>query len=354
MKRRSLLPFSRKISLALLGLISCALVALPDRLEAREPTELEQFFLELINRARANPGAAVTRLSGMPWGGTPDLNEGPPSPMITNTPKPPLAFQSNLIDAASDYADLLQINEKLQHDFGPVPEPDDRMVAAGLPVHEAVLLGGESRHEFRQPHQSAQCGGSRKPSQQSVYRCRNRRTRSPGESDEREFSGSRDCHSHGSRYAIESARIRRSAHGSEIRHLHGTHFRHRRRLQRRRRQQLLHAQRRRGARRPHGRSLRRRQQGGDGHDLRQRRIQHQHGRNDGQDVRTQDHQRHGWRIHPELPVERHRERPGSRPAIPSGPLPIRIPIRIPIRTGIRLPGSTIRRCEPRCRPRSPS
>ena len=41
--------------------------------QGREPTEQEQYFVELINRARLDPEAEVIRL------GTGDLNEGPPT-----------------------------------------------------------------------------------------------------------------------------------------------------------------------------------------------------------------------------------------------------------------------------------
>lgn len=60
-------------------------------LSAREPSSLEQYYLELVNRARANPNAEVVRLSGKPWGddpdnnpATPDLNEGLAAGTITS------------------------------------------------------------------------------------------------------------------------------------------------------------------------------------------------------------------------------------------------------------------------------
>ena len=78
---------------------------------ARPPTDFEQLQLELLNRARADPQAEVLRLSGMPWGdggtATADLNEGLSPGTITPEPKQPLAFNLNLVDAASDYSDAL-------------------------------------------------------------------------------------------------------------------------------------------------------------------------------------------------------------------------------------------------------
>lgn len=106
-------------------------------LEAREPSELEQYYLELVNRARANPNAEVTRLSGEIWGddgspAAPDLNEGLAPGTISVTPKPPLAFDKRLIDAASDYSDLLLANEDFTHYFAGTT-PKTRMTAAGFP-----------------------------------------------------------------------------------------------------------------------------------------------------------------------------------------------------------------------------
>ena len=65
------------------------------------PTDAEQYVLELINRARALPNQEVTRLSGQTWGDdpsavpgtafrkpqTPDLNEGIP-PSRAKSPPP--------------------------------------------------------------------------------------------------------------------------------------------------------------------------------------------------------------------------------------------------------------------------
>ena len=85
--------------------------ATTETVEAREPTDYEQYMLELVNRARANPNAEVARLSGEPWGddGTavPDLNEGPPTLggepwTIPAGPHQPLAFNLDIVDAASD------------------------------------------------------------------------------------------------------------------------------------------------------------------------------------------------------------------------------------------------------------
>ncbi len=112
--------------------------------EAREPTELEQYYLELINRARINPPGEVARLSGETWGdegfpATPDLNEGPPSETITSAAKQPLAFSGELIDSASSYSDLLLANEKFGHFENGTSQ--SRMAAAGYPFGHTYGTG---------------------------------------------------------------------------------------------------------------------------------------------------------------------------------------------------------------------
>ncbi|HET6246574.1 MAG TPA: CAP domain-containing protein [Tepidisphaeraceae bacterium] len=96
------------------------------------PTDYEQYVLQLINRARANPNNEVTRLSGMTWGDdpalvpgtaypqpqTPSLNEGLPVGTISSAAKPPLAFNTDLIQAARDYSNtLLSNNQNLTHTY---------------------------------------------------------------------------------------------------------------------------------------------------------------------------------------------------------------------------------------------
>ncbi len=104
---------------------------------ALPPTAFEQFQLELINRARANPGGEVARLSTQTWGDTgnpqpPDLNEGLPVNTIPNTPKQPLAFNFDLIQSARDYSNLLLANNDFTHNFGGT-NPGGRAQAAGYP-----------------------------------------------------------------------------------------------------------------------------------------------------------------------------------------------------------------------------
>lgn len=97
---------------------------------AREPSDFEQFMLELINRAREDPDAEVVRTASSPqWAGTPDLNEGLAPGTISNAPKQPLVFNTDLIDSASDYSDLLLANNELDHYYS--GDPESRMDDAG-------------------------------------------------------------------------------------------------------------------------------------------------------------------------------------------------------------------------------
>ncbi len=135
---RRCLRFSAGVAMLLAGAVA----------QAREPTALEQYFLEVVNRARADPQAEVLRLSDEPgeiWGddGVPvpaDLNEGLPPGTISAAPKPPLAFDARLIDAASDYADLLLATEQFQHDANGTT-PASRMMAAGYPFSGDYSMG---------------------------------------------------------------------------------------------------------------------------------------------------------------------------------------------------------------------
>src|SRR4051812_41214133 len=66
-------------------------------LSAANPTDVEQYVIELINRARANPAAEAKRL-GI------DLNEGLASGTISSAPRQPVAVNPYLTDAARDHS----------------------------------------------------------------------------------------------------------------------------------------------------------------------------------------------------------------------------------------------------------
>ena len=74
---------------------------------SNQPTQHEQYMLQLINRARANGGAEMVRL-----GNANNVNEGPPSvngnPWTIINTVPPLAWNTQLTAAAQSHANNLQ------------------------------------------------------------------------------------------------------------------------------------------------------------------------------------------------------------------------------------------------------
>ncbi len=69
-----------------------------------DPTEYEQLMLQLVNQARANPKKTVKQ-AGI------KLNAGLPKGAIDPKPKPPLAFQKALLEAARKHSEwMLQAN----------------------------------------------------------------------------------------------------------------------------------------------------------------------------------------------------------------------------------------------------
>lgn len=87
------------------------------------PTPQEQYMLELINRARANP-AAEAALHGI------DLNEGLPAGTLSPDPRQPLAFNPSLIDSARSHSQWMLANQTLDHNEGNL-DPATRMQNAG-------------------------------------------------------------------------------------------------------------------------------------------------------------------------------------------------------------------------------
>jgi serralysin len=87
-------------------------------------TTYEQYMLELINRARANPAAEAARL-GI------DLNEGVTGSPITTTAKQPLAMNSRLVAAIRDHVTWLRVNSKFQHAGSGNSTPQSRITDTG-------------------------------------------------------------------------------------------------------------------------------------------------------------------------------------------------------------------------------
>ena len=88
------------------------------------PADHDQYMLELIHRARANPTAEAARL-GI------DLNEGLPAGTITTAPKQPLAFHPALIDAARSHTQWMLDTNTIGHTGAGGSQPWDRIQDAG-------------------------------------------------------------------------------------------------------------------------------------------------------------------------------------------------------------------------------
>jgi hypothetical protein len=106
----------------------------PRRLmSAVEPTAAEQYMLELVNKARANPAVMATSL-GI------DLNEGLAPGTISASAKQPLAFNSDLITAAREHSTWMIQNNTFAHNEGNV-DPGGQMSAAGYPFTGSYSWG---------------------------------------------------------------------------------------------------------------------------------------------------------------------------------------------------------------------
>jgi hypothetical protein len=91
---------------------------------AKQPTAQEVLILELINRARANPTAEATRY-GI------GLNDGITENPISTDPKPPLAHNLFLIDAARKHSQWMVDADVFSHTGVDGSTPWDRMEDAG-------------------------------------------------------------------------------------------------------------------------------------------------------------------------------------------------------------------------------
>ncbi|NIA71192.1 hypothetical protein HBA54_21565 [Pelagibius litoralis] len=88
------------------------------------PSDLEQYQLELINRARLDPAGEAERL-GI------SLNEGLAAGTISAEAKQPLAFDSELSDAARAHSRWMLDQDTFSHTGAGGSDPGDRMRAAG-------------------------------------------------------------------------------------------------------------------------------------------------------------------------------------------------------------------------------
>jgi hypothetical protein len=106
------------------------------------PTDLEQYLVEVMNRARANPNAEVARLSSYTWSGnTPDLNEGLSAGTISPAPKPPLAINLDLTEAARAHVAWSFNTNSFSHIQGPEPIPNNVCWTGNTPGDRATAAG---------------------------------------------------------------------------------------------------------------------------------------------------------------------------------------------------------------------
>jgi Ca2+-binding RTX toxin-like protein len=105
-------------------IISCESLERRQLLAAVYPSDLEQYMVELINRARANPVAEASRFAI-------DLNEGLPAGTLSSDARPPLAPNPYLTDAARKHAQWLIDNQVFQHEGPGGNSPGTRMTNAG-------------------------------------------------------------------------------------------------------------------------------------------------------------------------------------------------------------------------------
>jgi uncharacterized protein YkwD len=89
-----------------------------------EPTALDQYLIEMINRARMDPTAEAARL-GI------DLNQGLSQGQISTAPKQPLAFDPELADSARGHAQWMLDTDVFSHTGVNGSDPGDRIKAAG-------------------------------------------------------------------------------------------------------------------------------------------------------------------------------------------------------------------------------
>ncbi len=99
-----------------------------------DPTWYEQLMLELVNRARADPGAEAGRL-GI------DLNQDLEPGTIQDTPKQPLAAHPLLIQAARDHSQWMLDNNDFSHIGADGSSAADRISAAGYPLSGSWSVG---------------------------------------------------------------------------------------------------------------------------------------------------------------------------------------------------------------------
>ncbi len=122
-------------------------IAIFESLEFRQlfaaayPTAHEQYMVELINRARANPTAEASRYTGYNDGQghtyNGDLNEGLSPGTISTAAKQPLAINPYLTSAARLHSQWMVDNDTFSHTGSGGSDPFQRMSSAGYSYNTA-------------------------------------------------------------------------------------------------------------------------------------------------------------------------------------------------------------------------
>jgi len=123
-------------ALAAAGFAAAALAAPNLAYNCGNPLAEEQYMLQLVNRARANPPAEAA-LFGI------DLNEGLASNTISPAPKQPLAFNPQLLQSATGHSQWMINNDMFTHFETDGSDPGDRMTSAGY-VFSGSWTAGEN------------------------------------------------------------------------------------------------------------------------------------------------------------------------------------------------------------------
>jgi uncharacterized protein YkwD len=101
------------------------------------PTDLEQYLVELVNRARANPAAEAARY-GI------DLNEGLAPGTISAAPRAPLAVNPFLTDSARGHSRWMVDTDTFSHTGAGGSSSMARMRAAGYAFDPTSFAAGEN------------------------------------------------------------------------------------------------------------------------------------------------------------------------------------------------------------------
>jgi uncharacterized protein YkwD len=88
------------------------------------PSATDQYVLELLNSARANPSGYAASLGIA-------LNEGLPAGTISTAAKPPLAFNYYVVDAAQKHSDWMLATDTFSHKGSGGSNAETRMKASG-------------------------------------------------------------------------------------------------------------------------------------------------------------------------------------------------------------------------------